>query len=406
MRLPARGLPGHPWIVIATVLFSLLNPGAGAETRVEKPRFYSVRWTLQPNSTNRFGVEVAGMRAASLERIRQSNWSPAQWQGLLSVYVEAGSSKLEVLTNQPAMLGAYQVTADSVRFDPRFPLEPGNRYQAVFRPRELLLPDNAETRTISAGFYLPRAPSGPPTVVREIYPTADRVPANLLKFYVHFSAPMRRGHVYDYIHLRDENGREMEGPFLEVGEELWDPGLTRLTLFIDPGRIKRGVKPLEDIGPALKEAGRYTLVIDRKWEDAGGNPLKEGFTRTFMVGPADREPIKPEQWKMHPPKAGTRERLELDFLKPMDHALASRVIEVTDPAGNPIEGDAALSEGERRWTFIPAAAWKNGAGWVVIQTTLEDLAGNNVGKPFEVDLFDGIQKELSSSAVKLPFSVR
>jgi hypothetical protein len=48
------------------------------------------------------------------------------------------------------------------------------------------------------------------------------------------------------------------------------PDMTRLTLFIDPGRIKRGVAPLEEIGPALHAGKRYTLEIDSGWHDASG----------------------------------------------------------------------------------------------------------------------------------------
>ena len=72
------------------------------------------------------------------------------------------------------------------------------------------------------------------------------LPENLLKFYVHFSAPMSRGNIYDYIRLLNADGKQVELPFLEIDEELWDDSLTRLTLFIDPGRIKRGVLPLEE----------------------------------------------------------------------------------------------------------------------------------------------------------------
>jgi hypothetical protein len=50
--------------------------------------------------------------------------------------------------------------------------------------------------------------------------------------------------------------------------------MMRLTLFIDPGRIKRGVLPLEEVGPALEEGKRYTLMIDRDLKDGTGNPLK------------------------------------------------------------------------------------------------------------------------------------
>ena len=46
--------------------------------------------------------------------------------------------------------------------------------------------------------------------------------------------------------------------------------MTRLTLLLDPGRIKRGVRPLEEIGGALQVGRTYTLVIDDAWPDAKG----------------------------------------------------------------------------------------------------------------------------------------
>jgi hypothetical protein len=39
--------------------------------------------------------------------------------------------------------------------------------------------------------------------------------------------------------------------------------------------------------------------------------------------------------------------------------------------------------------FVPGEPWKAGPYHLVVQNTIEDLAGNNIGKPFEVDLFDG-----------------
>jgi hypothetical protein len=37
---------------------------------------------------------------------------------------------------------------------------------------------------------------------------------------------------------------------------------------------------------------------------------------------------------------------------------------------------------------------------------VEDLAGNNIGKPFEVDLFEGVERRLSMTTVKLSFEIR
>ena len=47
---------------------------------------------------------------------------------------------------------------------------------------------------------------------------------------------------------------------LEVGEELWDADQCRLTLFFDPGRIKRGLRPHLEAGPPLTEGEAYRLT--------------------------------------------------------------------------------------------------------------------------------------------------
>jgi len=147
-------------------------------------------------------------------------------------------------------------------------------------------------------------------------------------------------------------------------------------------------------------------VIDRVWQDATGNLLKEGYEKVFKVGPPDREPPDPAHWKIQPPKPATRDTLTIIFPKSMDHALAQRVMKVTDLAGAPIEGDTALEDEERRWQFVPANPWRRGRYQLLVQTTIEDLAGNNIGKAFEVDLFEGVQRHATRSNVKLSFDVR
>jgi hypothetical protein len=246
----------------------------------------------------------------------------------------------------------------------------------------------------------------PTTVVSQIFPSADELPENLLKFYVHFSAPMQSGHIYDFIHLRDEGGKPVELPFLEIDEELWNPEMTRLTLFIDPGRIKRGVQPLEEIGPALEAGKKFVLEIDSAWRDGEGQPLREGMRKSFRVGAPDRTPPDPKNWKVHSPNAGTRSPLTIDFSEPMDHALALRVIRVASATGNHVGGATTLSSHEKKWTFTPQENWKRGDYQVQVQNTIEDLAGNNIGKAFEVDLFEGVQRRFTNQVVKLSFTVK
>jgi hypothetical protein len=369
----------------AFVVLGLASALAGCAPASRDPE-PALRWTTDPSNANSTVVEATGLVPAA---------DTAELQRLLSVYADPTAADVGL----PPMLGSYEVVSGILRFRPQFPLEPGLRYRAVLR--------QPGRSPVVAHYQAPPRRAEPATVVSRVYPSGDLVPENLLKFYVHFSAPMSRGDIYQYIRLEASSGKVIELPFLEIGEELWNPPMTRLTLFIDPGRIKRGVKPLEDIGPALEDGKEYTLRIGRAWRDASGNGLKQDFQKRFRVGPPDRGPPDPAKWRLSAPRAGSREPLTVAFGEPMDQALAERVLAVTDEAGRALGGAAAVEDGERRWSFAPAAPWRRGRYQVVVQPTLEDLAGNNVGKPFEVELPEdgGPRKREDLSAVKLPFEV-
>ena len=373
------------------------------ETVAASSTTVAIRWIVD-SSTNKPAVEVSGLSASTLAALRRANWSVPQWQELLAVYAESGGLLSDV--GLPPMLGTYRVQKSGLRFEPLFPLEAGIQYRAVIRPGKLPRGDGAGL-SLSVSVYRPPArATNATTIVSGIYPSINLLPENLLKFYVHFSAAMSRGHIYDHIHLRDEQGKEVELPFLEIDEELWDPGMTRLTLLLDPGRIKRGVKPLEEIGPALQAGKSYSLTIDRAWRDGAGNPLREDFHKEFRVGPPDREPPDPALWTIQPPPARSNEPLVLKFPKPLDHALAQRMIRITNKSGEPLEGKTVLADNECSWRFTPARPWRPGPYQLVVQTTIEDLAGNNIGKPFDVDLFEGVKRRVINETVKRPFEIR
>jgi hypothetical protein len=371
------------------------------QARPGEPSPVSIRWNT---NSNPMAVEVVGLGEQALRYLRTKNWQSEDWQKLLSVYVGQGDFMADM--NVPAMMGNYTVRDVGIRFEPKFPWQRGVTYRAVFRPARLPAMADKVSAQIVSQFSLPTAPHHPTTVVSQIYPSSDVLPENLLKFYVHFSAPMQGGHIYDHIHLRHEAGKAVELPFLEIDEELWSPEMMRLTLFIDPGRIKRGVKPLEEIGPALEQGKRYTLEIDADWLDSAGMPLRESFRKAFRVGAPDREPPSLATWKITAPKAGTRDALTVAFPEPMDHALALRLIRVASPAGKLVKGTSALSDREQRWSFVPQESWIAGHHQLQVQNTIEDLAGNNIDKVFEVDLFEGVQRRFTNAVVKLPFEVR
>src|SRR6185503_2221620 len=96
-------------------------------------------------------------------------------------------------------------------------------------------------------------------------------------------------------------------PFLPLDTAFWNAARTRFTVFFDPGRVKRGVRPNEEMGRSLTEGRSYTLVVSREWRDANGLPLKDDFRRTFRVGPPDERPLDTSTWRLQAPRAGTRD---------------------------------------------------------------------------------------------------
>src|SRR6185295_10344243 len=115
-----------------------------------------------------------------------------------------------------------------------------------------------------------------------------------------------------------------------------------------------------ELGPALQEGKRYTLVVDGKWKDAEGIPLKEEFRKTFTVGPPDRKAIDLQTWKIGKPRAGTMEPVVVEFPEPMDHAILLRELDVFDSAEKVMDGAVALDRDETQWKLTPATPWKKG----------------------------------------------
>jgi hypothetical protein len=347
-------------------------------------------------------IEVAGLSPEELKALAKLEQTAEQWQALFAVYVERGGER----DKQPAMLGSYRVEKDVLRFQPRFPLVRGVSYRAVFHAARLPGRAGAAEAAVEKVLLLPKARSAAPTVVAHVYPSKEGLPENQLKFYLHFSAPMSRGEAYERIHLLRPDGKEDERAFLELPQELWDRDGKRFTLFLDPGRIKRGLKPREDLGPVLEAGKRYTLVIDRAWKDAEGNPLKESYRKTFRVLPPDETQPDPKTWKIEAPAAGTRAPVVLSSPKALDHALLHRLVWISDAKGNRITGTIEVTRQETCWRFTPSDPWKAGRYHLVADTRLEDLAGNSIGRPFEVDELHPVERESKTKTVQLPFVVR
>jgi hypothetical protein len=216
---------------------------------------------------------------------------------------------------------------------------------------------------------------------------------------------MAAGHAYEHVKLLRPDGTPDKRAFLEIGEEMWDRSGQRLTLLFDPGRVKKGLKPREEFGPVLEPGKTYRLVIDKGWRDANDLPLTTGFEKQFTAGPEIEAAIDIKQWILTSPASGSRNSLIVQFPRPLDSALLMRMLTIADSAGKEITGQITLAAEERCWQFRPDQAWAAGDYFLVADTALEDTAGNNIARPFEVDVFERVDDKPGPDFVRIPFSI-
>jgi hypothetical protein len=306
--------------------------------------------------------------------------------------------RVAVAEDQPPMIGEYSIDGRAVRFTPMFPLDPGRQYHVTFAP--------AGTVPITATAGLPATHTTPTTTVARVFPGGDVIPENQLRLYIHFSAPMGMKGGLEYVRLLDDQGKEVTDPFLPLDAEFWNDDRTRYTVFFDPGRQKRGIPVIEEMGRSLTEGKPVTLVVSAEWRDGNGLPLKEEYRRTFTVGPPDERPLDHAAWRIGAPASGTRAPLTIAFPEPLDHGLLLRALGVQAPDGTPLGGEVSVGQGEVTWSFTPRDFWKPGAHHIVAFGMLEDLAGNRIGRAFEVDQFDRSDRSAEPDKTLITFHIR
>jgi hypothetical protein len=80
-------------------------------------------------------------------------------------------------------------------------------------------------------------------------------------------------------------------------------------------------------------------------------------------------------------------------------------MDVTTPEGKKIRGSILVDEQETRWRFRPDAPWQAGDYLIDAATVLEDLAGNTLVRPFEVDVFEKVQERVERVSRTVRFRV-
>ena len=376
------------WIIASLAFFTL---GCG---RSDPPGEIAVS-LVTGQEPNHSIIRITGLLDAELRALRDARLSDEAWVALLRIGVSGNDAA--------PVAGDYAVESGSLDFRPRFPFDRGQPYLVRFDPKKLPMPRT--TPVVEATVSLPSPKLAPSTVVTAITPSSDTWPENLLRFYIHFSAPMSRRGAIGFVNLVDEKGKKLEDVFLEVNANLWNSDDTRFTVLLDPGRVKRGILPNLELGRAIRDRGRYSIVIDAAWRDAAGQPLKEAYRRDVKVGLPIERPLTPSDWRVIPPKANTRDPVNVTFPWPLDHALLQNAIGVSSPGGQIVQGAVSTEADETRWVFTPEALWKGGTHELRVLTLLEDPSGNQVGRAFEMKPGTAADPGPRPEMVAIPFVV-
>jgi len=344
-------------------------------------------------------VEISGWLPSELQQLEAFASSDGAWTDLLPIHINLPERNNDEL---PAVIGTYTVSRDgsTLVFQPRFGWSAGQSYTAMLDLSVISeitsSAMNTEANMLEWSFLVPAStvPDELPTITT-IYPTADEVPENLLRFYIEFSQPMQRGNVYDVVHLLDANGDEVEWPFLRIGQEFWDREMQVLTIILDPGRIKQGVAPNLEAGAPLIDNGRYQLVIGADLTDAYGRPLEDDVTKAFTVVTPDYQSPDPTLWAISTPIAGTHDTLTVTLDGTIDPIMAPQLIRLEDETGQAVATTFSLGDGEQALQLTPVEAWTTGQYRLAVYPTLEDYSGNRIESLF--DMAPGTVAELETS---------
>ena len=274
------------------------------------------------------------------------------------------------------MTGTYHLTGTHLVFKPILTFVPEQSYIVRMMDRGKLLRQEE--------FLFRRAKVDSPEIT-SIFPLVEELPANHLKFYIYFNQPMQTGDIFGYFSLWDmTRDKPVARPFRHT--ELWSEDGLRLTLWFHPGRQKTGVNLNVELGSVLTQGHRYQLRVDGSWRGMSGESLGKIVIKEFVASAADHSQPDPSKWKITIPQDGDS-KLRVTLAEPLDHAMIETSFVIEHVASEKqISTTITVESNERVLVFTPHQPWRPGQYSIAVNPLLEDLSGNSLERPFEVDL--------------------
>ena len=213
-----------------------------------------------------------------------------------------------------------------------------------------------------------------------ISPQAKVLPANTLRFYIHFSRPSDVHFGGDHLWLLNDAEQVVREPFLVLPQELWSIDGRRLTVLMEPGRIKRGLGTDLSHEPALVVGRMYSLVV---------TALGQTARHTFRVSDPVLDAVDETHWDLVSPAAGSLDPAVVHFDRVMDAALCEDEIAILTSSREVVETRVSLAPDGTAARLIPSRPWHAGKHYLVASERLEDICGNRLGEALDHDLGAG-----------------
>ncbi len=218
------------------------------------------------------------------------------------------------------------------------------------------------------------------------HPSSSALPANALKLHLEFSHAMTESGIFEHLSLTDVTRPgspvPVAGAFREV--PLWSPDLRLLTVWLHPGRQKTGVNLNEDEGPVLIEGHRYRLSLSKHATTTEGAQLGYDRDMEFTASAPVHARVDPQRWQLSctPDPADASCRIvRIGFPDLLDWAMLHMAIKIDgEPCAWQPVGDHSISAG--------GIHLKPGPHQLHVNPRLEDIAGNNLLRPFELETSD------------------
>jgi len=282
--------------------------------------------------------------------------------------------KITLKDNNTDIIGDLFSEGTMVTFKPIVPFTNGQDYQIKYQNKVVL--DYKIAPSIQESI---------PELLA-IYPNVDYVPENLLKMYFKFSQPMQEvKSSLDFIKVFDKTENKEVDVFLELETELWNKEHMLLTLWLDPGRIKKDLIPNKEKGLPILKDHEYSITVSENFKTANANNLKQNYIKEFSVGPQDKEKPSTHDWYINTPNS-QKESLKIIFNQPLDVIIVNEVFSIYNSYNKLVEGTFLFQKNGFSTEFLPSENWKPGNYLIKIESRLEDLAGNNLNRLFERDL--------------------